>query len=111
MPHLRCRGLTRETVVAISETLVEKLADLTKSPAAHFTVEYIPSEFIPTRFGGNAYPFIEVFWFPRPQDVQDSAAKTITEVVKAQIGDIGEVAVVFQEFVKTAYYDDGKHYG
>ncbi len=111
MPHLRCRGLARETVVAISETLVERLSELTKSPSAHFTVEYIPSEFIPTRFGGNAYPFIEVFWFSRPQEVQDAAAQIISDVVKAEIGDIGEVATVFHQLEKTAYYDNGKHYG
>ena len=52
MPHIRCRGMKRDDVVAISETLVEQLADLISAPAAHFTIEYIPSEFIATRFGG-----------------------------------------------------------
>ena len=54
MPHIRCRGMQREMVVAISEPLVEQLAELPKAPAAHFTVEYIPAEFIATRFGGQA---------------------------------------------------------
>lgn len=48
MPHIRCRGMKRDDVVAISETLVEQLADLISAPAAHFTIEYIPSEFIAT---------------------------------------------------------------
>ncbi len=110
MPHIRCRGMKRDDVAAISETLVEQLADLTKTPTAHFTIEYIPSEFIATRFGGQAYPFIELFWFDRGQEMQDAAAQVITSVVKLVAGDESEVAVVVQPFARTAYYDNGQHY-
>lgn len=110
MPHIRCRGVQREIVVAISETLVEQLADLTKAPAAHFTVEYIPSEFIATRFGGQAYPFIELFWFDRGQEMQDAAAKLITSIVKQAVGNDAEVAIVVQPLSRNSYYDNGEHY-
>ena len=80
MPHIRCRGMQRELVAAISETLVEQLAELTQAPAAHFTIEYIPAEFIATRFGGQAYPFIELFWFDRGQEMQDKANKTMIDI-------------------------------
>lgn len=110
MPHIRCRGMQRETVVAISETLVEQLADLTKAPAAHFTVEYIPTEFIATRFGGQAYPFIELFWFDRGQEMQDAAAKLITSIVKQAVGNDAEVAIVVQPLSRNSYYDNGEHY-
>ena len=110
MPHIRCRGMKRDDVVAISETLVEQLADLIRAPAAHFTIEYIPSEFIATRFGGQAYPFIELFWFDRGQEIQNAAAQLITSVFKATVGYKGEVAVVIQPIPRTAYYDDGQHY-
>ena len=110
MPHIRCRGMQREMVVAISEPLVEQLTELTKAPAAHFTVEYIPAEFIATRFGGQAYPFIELFWFDRGQDMQDAAAQLITSIVKAASGSNDEVAVVVHPLVRTNYYDNGQHY-
>lgn len=110
MPHIRCRGMQREMVVAISETLVEQLAELTQAPAAHFTVEYIPAEFIATRFGGQAYPFIELFWFDRGQEIQDAAAQLITSIVKAELGSESDVAVVVQPLTRTGYYDNGQHY-
>ena len=110
MPHIRCRGMQREMVVAISESLVEQLAELTKAPAAHFTVEYIPAEFIATRFGGQAYPFIELFWFDRGQEMQDAAAQLITSIIKAASGSNDEVAVVVHPLVRTNYYDNGQHY-
>ncbi len=108
MPHIRCRGMQRDTVVAISETLVEQLAELTKAPAAHFTIEYIPAEFIATRFGGQAYPFIELFWFDRGQEMQDAAAQLITSIVKSKLD--MDVAVVVQPMQRTNYYDNGQHY-
>nr|WP_321242466.1 DUF1904 family protein [uncultured Tolumonas sp.] len=108
MPHIRCRGMQRDTVVAISETLVEQLAELTKAPAAHFTIEYIPAEFIATRFGGQAYPFIELFWFDRGQEMQDAAAQLITSIVKSKLE--MDVAVVVQPLQRTNYYDNGQHY-
>ncbi len=108
MPHIRCRGMQRDTVVAISETLVEQLAELTKAPAAHFTIEYIPAEFIATRFGGQAYPFIELFWFDRGQEMQDAAAQLITSIVKSKLE--MDVAVVVQPMQRTNYYDNGQHY-
>jgi len=110
MPHIRCRGIPQETVVEFSELLVEQLAELTKAPAAHFTIEYIPAEFIATRFGGQAYPFIELFWFDRGQSMQDAAAQLITSVIKAKVGDDVDVAVVVQPLVRTNYYDNGQHY-
>lgn len=108
MPHIRCRGMQRDLVVAISETLVEQLAELTKAPAAHFTIEYIPAEFIATRFGGQAYPFIELFWFDRGQEMQDAAAQLITSIVKSKLE--MDVAVVVQPLQRTNYYDNGRHY-
>jgi len=108
MPHIRCRGMQRDIVVAISETLVEQLAELTKAPAAHFTIEYIPAEFIATRFGGQAYPFIELFWFDRGQEMQDAAAQLITSIVKSKLE--MDVAVVVQPIQRTNYYDNGQHY-
>jgi phenylpyruvate tautomerase PptA (4-oxalocrotonate tautomerase family) len=110
MPHIRCRGMQRDVVVAISETLVERLAELTKAPAAHFTIEYIPAEFIATRFGGQAYPFIELFWFDRGQEMQDAAAQLITSVVKAHLDQDHEIAVVVHPLVRSNYYDNGQHY-
>lgn len=111
MPHLRCRGLTKETVQNIAETLVKEISEITGAPTAHFTVEHVPTEFIPTIYGGANYPFIELFWFKRSQEIQDQVAQCITRIVKAEIGDIGEIAVLVFPLEKTAYYDNGKHYG
>ncbi|WP_320152385.1 DUF1904 family protein [uncultured Tolumonas sp.] len=108
MPHIRCRGMQRDIVVAISEILVEQLAELTKAPAAHFTIEYIPAEFIATRFGGQAYPFVELFWFDRGQEMQNAAAQLITSIVKSKLE--MDVAVVVQPIQRTNYYDNGQHY-
>ena len=108
MPHIRCRGMQRDLVVDLSETLVEQLAELTKTPAAHFTIEYIPAEFIATRFGGQAYPFIELFWFDRGQEMQDAAAQLITSIVKSKLE--MDVAVIVQPIQRTNYYDNGQHY-
>ena len=46
MPHLRFRGIERDPVARLSGSLIQKLSAFTGAPAAHFTIERVPTEFI-----------------------------------------------------------------
>ncbi len=111
MPHLRFRGIAREPLARLSGQLVQDLSTLTGAPVAHFTLELVASEFIIAGQTVPGYPFVELMWFDRGQEVQDQAAQLITRAVKAQLGDAQDVAVVVLPLARTAYYDNGQHYG
>ncbi|MDG2739264.1 DUF1904 family protein, partial [Vibrio parahaemolyticus] len=57
-----------------------------------------------------AYPFVEVLWFDRGQEVQDEVAKLITQQVRGIAGADIDVAVIFSALSPKAYYDNGEHY-
>lgn len=111
MPHLRFRGIAREPLARLSGQLVQDLSTLTGAPVAHFTLELVASEFIIAGQTVPGYPFVELMWFDRGQVVQDQAAQLITQAVKAQLGAEQDVAVIVLPLTRTAYYDNGQHYG
>lgn len=111
MPHLRFRGIERDALMQLSGPLVEQLSALTGAPVAHFTIERVQTEFIISGEAVAGYPFVELMWFDRGQAIQDQAAQLITEQVKAQVGAAVDVAVIVLPLTRSAYYDNGHHYG
>lgn len=109
MPHLRFRGLKKEEVVEVSTDLLDKLSALTDCPKEHFTIEYIPSVYI---FDGKEseinYPFVEMFWFSRSDEIKQSVSNTITDVLS--IYKYTDVAVYFNDMKKDNYFKNGRHF-
>ncbi|MDQ6598996.1 DUF1904 family protein [Bacillus salipaludis] len=108
MPHLFIRGITVEQVKTISKPLVQELADLCACGTDNFTLEVVHSTFV---FDGNevpGYPFIEVKWFERGQEIRDEFANIITKQVHSL--EIPEVEVAFSTFRESDYYLNGKSF-
>lgn len=80
------------------------------SPREDFTFEYIYTTFFHEGEVSPAYPFIEVFWFERGQEVRDTVAQVVTKQVKEIVGEDNNVAVIFTALEPSAYYDNAKHY-
>ncbi|MGI2257859.1 DUF1904 family protein [Shewanella sp. GXUN23E] len=112
MPHFRFRAIEANTVQALSTPLVDALETLMKSPRAHFTIEHIGAQFYFEGQAFAAYPFVEVLYFDRGQEVQDEIAKRVTQVVRDAMGKPEQdVAVIFTKLTPSDYYDNGRHYG
>lgn len=109
MPHLRMRALTPDHVASLSQTLCQPLAAAMATSEDNFTFEAIPTTFFAEGNKTNSYPFIEVLWFERPQEVQNQAARIITEQVKA-LTQAADVVVVFIALNRQAYYENGEHF-
>lgn len=109
MPHLRFRGVDEATLAAISQPLVDQLAALVATSRDNFTLELLTNPFV---FDGQRVtpePMVQVLWFPRPQEVQDSFARIITEALR-QAGEARDIAVFFMALTPSGYYDNGVHY-
>ncbi|OPA80431.1 hypothetical protein BVG16_06790 [Paenibacillus selenitireducens] len=105
MPHLLIRGVEAEKLVQVSQPLVEELAEICSCGTDNFTFECLHTTAV---FGGAlvpSFPFIEVGWFERGDDVRDCFAEAVTRQVKS-LG-IREVEVVFTTYEEKAYYIDG----
>ncbi|WP_421617048.1 DUF1904 family protein [Brevibacillus sp. TJ4] len=108
MPHLLVRGIKAEQMAAISEPLTEELAAICQCGTDNFTIECLHTTGV---FAGkivDSFPFIQVSWFERGQEVRDKFAETVTRHVLS-LG-VPEVEVAFTSFEKESYYANGKHF-
>lgn len=109
MPHLRFRAVKNEVVQSLSASLPNELAQIMNTAEDNFTFEAIPTEFYSAGQASNSYPFVEVLWFERPQDVQDRAAKVITDQLRNRTNAV-DIVVVFLALNKHSYYENGEHF-
>lgn len=109
MPHIRFRALKEDQVRQLSSELSPVLASAIQTSEDNFTFELVGSQFFAQGKATESYPFVEVLWFARTQDIQSECARLITEAVKA-ITKAEDVVVVFVVLEKTAYYENGKHF-
>lgn len=108
MPQLKVRGIDAEKLKKISKELIDELTEIVGCPRDYFTIECISTTSI---FDGElvkTYPFIEVAWFDRGQEVQDRVADTITKYAN-KIG-VQDLDMTFTVFEKNRYYENGKHF-
>lgn len=112
MPHFRFRAMTTEQVAQISTPLIDELYELMDCPKAHFTIEHIPSQFFFDGQAQKAYPFVELLYFDRGQQVQDEIAKRVTQLVRNILNNpTQDVAFICTKLEPAGYYDNAKHYG
>ncbi len=108
MPHIRFRAIDISILRSFSGNLASRIRDVMKCPLEDVTIEHISSTYV-SAF--DPAPFVEVLWFNRGQEVQDSAALVITEVVRQEFQNPEQpVTVVFTALDRSGYYDNGVHY-
>lgn len=108
MPQIKMRGIETEIVRKLSKQLIDELAVLTQSPRDYFTLEVIHSTFVLDGDIVPGYPFIEIAWFDRGQEIQDQVAQVISRLLN-QMG-YSSVDIMFTVLEKPRYYENGEHY-
>lgn len=109
MPHLRFRGMKKEELKLINKELILKLEKIVNVPKDHFTVEFIPSVyFFDGEEGKNSYPFVEIKWFSRDENIKKETVKVIDELLR-QFG-YEDIAVYFEELNPKNYYENLEHF-
>ncbi|GAB6159236.1 DUF1904 domain-containing protein [Desulfotomaculum varum] len=108
MPQIKIRGMSLEKICSVSQEMLSQLQQIIDCPKEDLTLEYIPTTFISDGKPAAGYPFVEVAWFDRGQEIQDRVAETITNLIRGA-GYAG-VDVIFTIFEKHRYYENGKHF-
>jgi phenylpyruvate tautomerase PptA (4-oxalocrotonate tautomerase family) len=109
MPHIRIRGINPEQALKFSETFKAEAATIVNTSADNFTIELIETKFFHEGTIDPGYPFIEVLWFERPQEVKDRFATHITERMR-RVTNAKDVAVLFVPLQKEDYFENGNHF-
>ena len=104
MPHIRFRGVLDSTVAKISQDAAQ-LAKLVETDVQNFTFEKVQTQFYENGEVSAGYPFVEVFWFPRPQEKKQVTAKYLTQFIQS-LETHEYITVIFQELSKDSYFEN-----
>ena len=88
MPQIKIRGINENQICEISEKMIDELIDAVKCPRDYFEIECIKSVAIRDGKIADVYPFVEVAWFDRGQEVQDTVAKIITDNIRENLNNL-----------------------
>lgn len=110
MPILRIRSMSQQAVQNLSQKLPQSLSVIMSTSIDNFTVERIGSEVYSGGQRIQGDPMIEVLWFDRGEKVQGSSALEITKLVRQEVGQSGDVTVIFTVLDPACYYENGKNF-
>jgi hypothetical protein len=109
MPQIKIRGIHENDICKISEKMIDELVEAVKCPRDYFEIECIKSIAIRNGKLDSVYPFVEVAWFDRGQEVQDIVANIITNSIRNNL-DVEDMDLAFTVFEKEKYYENGDHF-
>ncbi|MGL5711487.1 MAG: DUF1904 domain-containing protein [Paraclostridium sp.] len=109
MPQIKVRGIHEDDICKISEKMIDDLVDAVNCPRDYFEIECIKSVAIRDGKIAPVYPFVEIAWFDRGQEVQDTVAQIITDSIRNNL-DIENMDLAFTVFEKEKYYENGEHF-
>jgi Domain of unknown function (DUF1904). len=102
MPFLRFRAVETEKIASISKCLVDELQRLIGCQRDAFSLEAVHSTFIKDGDVIEGTPFVEVTWFDKGPDVQNSFVEILTENLSKV--DIKNFRVLFYPLDEKSYY-------
>ena len=108
MPQIIVKGVKEEEMKEISMNCAPVLAKLCDCPDDWFVFDYVQSKFYDVTGEIKHWPVVQVWWFERPQQVQDSFAECIENRMR-KLGYPGS-QISFHIFKESAYYEEGQHF-
>ena len=108
MPALILKAINENKVLTISKELIDELQELIQCPRDYFSIEVTQSKFVMDGKFVEGPPMVDVLWFDRGQEIQDSAAEIITKYINS-IG-YKNVDVIFHVLNGKNYYENGEHF-
>lgn len=108
MPQLKVRGVEVNDLCKISADMVQEMQELLQCPKNYFTLECINSTYIMDGEIVKAYPTVDIAWFDRGQEVQDTMAKIVTKYIHS--AGYKDVDVIFSVLEEKKYYENGEHF-
>lgn len=109
VPHIRIRSVSEKNVQALSKKLPKDLAKAMETTEDNFSFELISTKYFSNGKAKKSYPYIEVHWFERTQEIKQRSANIITDLVRS-LTKAEDIAVVFTPIQKSDYFENGKSF-
>lgn len=109
MPHLKIRGIEKKLIVENSKEMVDGLTRIIGCDRNWFTIEHQETEYIFDGKVETGYAFIEIYWFPRNEEIKKQVADYLTKLFK-KINNDRDCCVIFFELSGNNYCDNGQFF-
>lgn len=109
MPQFLFRNIEAETVRRLSTEMTDALERILACPRDYITLECLTTTSVRDGAFVAGEAMVQVFWFDRGQTVQDQVARAVNEPLAAE--GYQPLDIVFFPLAKTAYYENGQHFG
>lgn len=109
MPHLKIRGIEKKLIIENSKEIIDGLTTIIACDRNWFTLEHQETEYI---FDGKikeGYTFVEIYWFPRSEEVKRKVAEYLTKFIK-KINNEKDCCIIFFELSGNNYCDNGEFF-
>lgn len=109
MPFFRFHFVEDVRLAVVSRQLTDRIQGAVGCPREHIVLEVIRSVVVGDEgIVGSDWPIVEVDYFERPKEVQDTVAKIISECLR-EIGYVNS-DVYFRYLCAANYYENGIAY-
>lgn len=108
MPQMRVRGIELNGLCKISDELIDLVTETAGVDEKYVKIEYFPAQMIRKGTVVESYPNIDIFWFPRTQELRDKVAQAITDFLQGKGYEF--VQVTFTEHEGYTFFENAKHY-
>lgn len=108
MPQIIVKGVESRHVNKLAVECAPKLGQICDCPSDWFVFDHVKSDFYDETGKIDHWPVAQVWWFERPQDVQDKVAACLNDYFKS-LGYSGS-QISFHIFGYSSYYEDGEHF-
>lgn len=103
MPQIIVKGVSASRMEKLASPIIETVSRLVECPEDWVTVELCKSKFFTKEGLTEQYPIIQIWWYERPQTVQDQVAKELSEHFLKE--GFSLVQISFHLFDKKDYYE------
>lgn len=103
MPQLIVKGIHEDKLQQLASQIIETVAQSVECPEDWVTLELCPSRFFVKDGPTEQYPILQIWWYSRPQEVQDALAQALSRLFLDQ--GYPFVQISFHVFEKKDYYE------
>ncbi len=110
MPFFRFHFVESSRLATVSRSMTDSIREAIGCPRDHIVLEVIHSDYIEDGEvkDGNNWPFVEVEYFERPREVQETVASIVSESLR-QAG-YPNSDVYFRYLKPNNYYENAKSF-
>lgn len=103
MPQIIIKGISASRMEKLAAPAIEIVSRLVKCPEDWVTLELCESKFFVKEGLTEQYPILQIWWYERPQEVQDQVAKELSALFLKE--GFFLVQISFHLFDKKDYYE------